>query len=86
MIRTYSDELIVLEPPKPVEGRNGISILCEATLSGITREIPIRFYERNVEKAARDLIVGTRFAYRGYVEQDNDGSIVLVAVTFTPIA
>lgn len=86
MIRTYSDEAIVLAKAQPIEGKNGVSIVCEFQMAGAPREAEIRFYGERAERARRDLIPGMRFVYRGYVDVRKDGTIELVGVTYTPIA
>lgn len=87
MIRTYSDELIVLETRKEtVQGIPHLVAICESDSKSDPREVEIHFYGKVAGEAAKRLFKGMRFAYRGFVRIRSGEPPQLVAKTICPIA
>ena len=87
MVRTYSDQLIVLEAKKDEErGIPHALVIAETQYRNKPKEVEIHFYGKVAEQASSRLIPGMRFTYRGYVAIEDGEPPKLVAATFTPIA
>ena len=87
MVRTYSDQLIVLEVDCDEErGVPHTIVTAETQYRNKPKEVKIHFYGKLAEQAGDRLIPGMRFTYRGYVALEDAEPPKLVAATFTPIA
>ena len=85
MISTYSTPLIVLEAVKKMNnGTATLEILAETTDQNSQSEVPITFVGKKAEGAAKDLIRGAKFTYRGYV-LFSDGRPKLYGLSYTRI-
>ena len=85
MINTYSTPMIVVEAVKKIDrGSTTLEILAETTDQQSPSEVPISFYGETADEAARQLIKGARFTYRGIVRMENEKP-KLVGLTFMRI-
>ena len=88
MIRTYSEEMIVLSKVrKTVRGVPVAEILSESTDKGKPREVTIHFFGKTADEAMESLIPGARYTYRGYIGiEEGTNQLKLIAVKFAVIA
>ena len=85
MINTYSNKMIVLEAVKRMDGGLlKLEILAETTDQKTQSEFPITFVGKRAEEAAKDLIRGVKFTYRGYVQM-SEGKPKLFGASYTRI-